>query len=387
VNDSPVLIKEISAIQINEKQTYTIQVASNFIDIDPDDILSYQIKMQSTGVAPDFVKIHPQTGEIQILALNQYVGEHNLIVTATDIAGASAKANMKLIINNINDAPILIQSLPKAYVYQDQNLEISVKPYFNDIDKNDSLRYEFSLQNENTLPQWIGSNYKNGILTCTPQNKDVGVYNFNVIAIDLSGALVKEIFTIEVVNVNDVPVLENPMNDLFALAGQKFEFNTPENTFADIDPLDKLSYAVNLSDDKPLPFWLTFDGTNRIFTGLPLMINEYELKITATDLAGSSISDTVKLTISNVLNNNEINIEKAYLYPNPTKGRVVVNTGNLFDNKLINLKILNSSGQIIRTDDIHDAIFELDLSRYGSGNYILELNNNIISKQFHIIVE
>ena len=48
---------------------------------------------------------------------------------------------------------------------------------------------------------------------------------------------------------------------------REFNFTIPENTFADEDEGDELTYTVKLVDDSDLPAWLSFDAQTRTFSG------------------------------------------------------------------------------------------------------------------------
>jgi hypothetical protein len=76
----------------------------------------------------------------------------------------------------------------------------------------------------------------------------------------------------------------------------------PAGAFTDADTADVLRYTVSLADGSALPAWLTFNPSTKSFTGTPGNDNvgDLNIKITAVDPAGNKVSDTFKLTVTNV---------------------------------------------------------------------------------------
>ncbi|NCR71962.1 MAG: hypothetical protein GPI93_12565 [Microcystis aeruginosa LG13-12] len=107
--------------------------------------------------------------------------------------------------------------------------------------------------------------------------------------------------TVTVNPVNDAPSLENAIADQTTTEDTPFTFPIPDNTFADVDTGDTLTYSATLSNDNPLPSWLNFNQTNRTFSGTPTNndVGDLSLKVTVTDSVGESVSDSFTLTIVN----------------------------------------------------------------------------------------
>jgi trimeric autotransporter adhesin len=125
-----------------------------------------------------------------------------------------------------------------------------------------------------------------------------------VTATDGEGAAVSDIFAIAVDNVNDAPVLGNPLADQAVTAGSLFSYVVPADTFADADAGDSLSLTARLADGGDLPGWLSFDaatGTfSGTFSGTPSASNVgvLDVEVVATDLAGAAGSDSFTLTVN-----------------------------------------------------------------------------------------
>ncbi len=107
-------------------------------------------------------------------------------------------------------------------------------------------------------------------------------------------------FTVTVNDLNDDPTVANEITDQSVNEDSALSFVVPTNTFNDEDG-DTLTYTATLSDDSALPSWLSFDATTQTFSGTPLNddVGSISVKVTATDAADVTISDTFTLTVVN----------------------------------------------------------------------------------------
>ena len=99
--------------------------------------------------------------------------------------------------------------------------------------------------------------------------------------------------------VNNAPTLANAIDDQTAPVDTPFSYTVPENTFADADTGDTLTYEAALSNSDPLPSWLTFTAATRTFTGTPGAADTGTLtvRVTATDGSDASVYDDFVITV------------------------------------------------------------------------------------------
>lgn len=118
---------------------------------------------------------------------------------------------------------------------------------------------------------------------------------------DDNGAMSSAVMTITVLGVNDIPIVANVISDQAANEDAAFSFTFAANTFFDIDDGDVLTYSATLSDDSPLPGWLSFNPNTREFSGTPTNddVGTLSIKVTATDLQGATVSELFDIVISN----------------------------------------------------------------------------------------
>jgi len=121
-----------------------------------------------------------------------------------------------------------------------------------------------------------------------------------VTATDVAGASVSSAFKITVANVNDAPTVANAIADQAATQGSSFSFVVPSNIFADVDSGDQLTYAATQADGSALPSWLSFDTATRVLSGTPTnaAVGNLNLKVTATDIAGTSASSSFDMLVA-----------------------------------------------------------------------------------------
>lgn len=99
---------------------------------------------------------------------------------------------------------------------------------------------------------------------------------------------------------NNPPILNQPLSDVNVRFGKPINVILPEDAFIDIDPGDELTLTATLADGLPLPGWLKFNPDTATISGMPKVFNlgAHDITVTATDLAGDSISDTFTLTVA-----------------------------------------------------------------------------------------
>jgi Ca2+-binding RTX toxin-like protein len=100
---------------------------------------------------------------------------------------------------------------------------------------------------------------------------------------------------------NTAPTITTAMADQVATEDAAFAFTVPAESFADIDAGDILGYTAAQEDGAALPAWLVFDATTRSFSGTPTSAaaGVYQVRVTATDLKGASVSDVFALDVAN----------------------------------------------------------------------------------------
>ena len=210
VNDALTIKSAISNSVVDEDVVNTVltaAVVSNaFSDIDGD-VLTYEALLSNGDPLPSWLAINSTTGEITSTnPSNNQVGNHEIIITATDSSGASVSQNFVVTVNNINDAPTA--SLVISSGNEDSG-QITLAFNGNDVDASDVLNYNIlsnpsfgSIVNNNngTFTFNLGNDFQNlGV----GQTTDV---SFTYLATDSSGVQSNiATATITITGTNDAP--------------------------------------------------------------------------------------------------------------------------------------------------------------------------------------
>ena len=245
-----------------------------------DDVLSLRVNNTSDELA---IYWQPQNG-LQIEKVQFADG------TAWDAAVLEALANR---------APAIGAPLAVLDAAEDASFAFTLpSDAFLDPDANDTLTFSATLADGSPLPAWLA--FDGATFSGTPDNADVGSVEVEVTATDRGGLSVADAFMLNVANINDAPVLINPILKQWIADGGSFNFELPADTFNDIDAGDTLSYAAAQADGTALPAWLAFDAVTRTFSGMPdeADIGTTSIIVTARDGSSATVSDSFDLTVT-----------------------------------------------------------------------------------------
>jgi VCBS repeat-containing protein len=135
---------------------------------------------------------------------------------------------------------------------------------------------------------WLPPSNANGVLPA-----------FMVRAVDAALASTNEVqVSIQVVAVNDSPVVATPLPDRAVSLGSSLNFSFGANSFSDVDS-STLTYTASRADGTALPSWLSFTAGTRTFTGTPASadIGTLSVRVTASD-GSLATSDTFDVVVS-----------------------------------------------------------------------------------------
>ncbi|QJB44053.1 putative Ig domain-containing protein [Dolichospermum flos-aquae] len=250
VNNPPIVSNAIPDQNAKQGTAFNFQVPTNtFTDIDAGDVLTYSATLENGNALPIWLTFNSTTRTFSGTPTNDNVGSLNVKVAATDKAGASVNDIFVIAVENVNDAPIVANLIADQNAKQGTafNFQIPTNT-FTDIDAGDVLSYSATLENGNALPSWITFNPTTRTFSGTPTNDHVGNLNVKVAATDKAGATVSDIFTITVENINDAPVLKNPLLDQTVKVNSTFTFTLPKDTFSDPDAVNPYKNLVIFGD-------------------------------------------------------------------------------------------------------------------------------------------
>jgi VCBS repeat-containing protein len=199
-----------------------------------------------------------------------------------------------------NDAPVVANAIADQSATEDTAVNFTFPANtFSDADL-DALTLSAARGDGSALPAWLSFNAATRTFSGTPPLNFNGNIDLRVTASD--GSLsASDTFTLTVTPVNDAPVLANAIADQSVAEDTAVNFTVPANAFSDIDSA-VLTYSAALGDGSALPAWLSFNPATRTFAGTPPFNfnGSLDLRVTATDPGGLSVSDTFRLTVTPV---------------------------------------------------------------------------------------
>ncbi|EDY84021.1 Putative Ig domain family [Verrucomicrobiia bacterium DG1235] len=296
-NDGPTATA-IADQSATEDSAFSLDVSSNFGDVDFFDELTFSATLENGDPLPDWLTIDNETGVLSGTPGNGDVGELNIIVSANDGIATTTDA-FHLTVENTNDGPVVTSDIENQSVNEDDAFTLETIGNFDDADLGDVLTFSATLADGSPLPDWLTIDPETGTLSGTPENNDVGTITVTVIATDPSVSTASDTFNLQVDNTNDGPTVR-------AIADQTTDEDAPftldtSTSFSDVDAGDTLTYSATLENGAPLPSWLTIDSATGELSGTPKNgdVGTITVTVTATDASGSSASDTFGIQVDN----------------------------------------------------------------------------------------
>ncbi|MBN2893473.1 MAG: T9SS type A sorting domain-containing protein, partial [Bacteroidales bacterium] len=271
-----------------------------------------------------------------------------------------------------NNAPVVVYQLDDINALEDEELfTILPEYYFEDNDLFDSLMFSVTFADDEELPDWIYFDNNEMSFIINPANENVGEYHLKFTATDNFNETAEILFNLNVINVNDAPVLENKLPDDEANAYENWSYLIPENAFYDVDLGDILTYSAELVNGIELPIWMIFDPVERTFKGNPTNTDagKYKIAVKCTDLSGAFVTDEFNLKINKVtgIDENNVSIE---VYPNPSSGMFVINSYIAeYD-----YEITDITGKVVLKSTSVSNQTSIDLSSCASGTYTIRVD-------------
>jgi Ca2+-binding RTX toxin-like protein/pimeloyl-ACP methyl ester carboxylesterase len=199
-NASPAVAQDVADQDINEAEVFNFALpAGSFTDADVGDILTYSASLADDSSLPSWLSFDAVTQTFSGTPTNGDIGVLSLKVTATDQGGLSISDSFDVTVTNVNEAPtieaaIADQTIVEADVF---NFALPVGS-FSDADIGDVLTYSATLVDDSILPSWLSFDAATQIFSGTPANGDVGVLNLKVVATDIAGLSVSDVFDLTI---------------------------------------------------------------------------------------------------------------------------------------------------------------------------------------------
>jgi hypothetical protein len=147
------------------------------------------------------------TGKLKIIPLADKNGEATITLTLKDNGGIAnggvdtTVKTFKITVSAVNDPPS-VMTIPNQYLTIPASLSVNVVSAFLDPDEGDKLTFKVTKSDGTALPSWMTFNPATGLLTGTPTGANLGVTEVKVVASDMAGTAIQEIFLVVVSDPN-----------------------------------------------------------------------------------------------------------------------------------------------------------------------------------------
>ncbi|MCK4894889.1 MAG: tandem-95 repeat protein [Calditrichia bacterium] len=213
----------------------------------------------------------------------------NVVFRLSDPAGLISEQAINLTVNHVNRPPQL-GTVAAITINEQQIVEFTLEG--SDPDQEDQEKLKYSISN---LPEGATLTTGNGEFSWTPNFAQSGSYTLKVQVVDSAGLSAEIQIPLEVVNVNQPPVVEA----LPAQSGQENTAVSIQLKFSDPDLEDEGKLQVSTSS---LPEGAQLDASSGLITWTPTYDQSggYTIDYIITDSFGETVSGTVTLEIANV---------------------------------------------------------------------------------------
>jgi len=205
VNDAPTATADLQGFAIAEDAAFSYVIPADvFVDVDAGDALTLEAMRADGSALPDWLTFNAATRTFSGQPGESAVGIIDIVVRATDKAGAYVEKPLYLLIGGVNDAPVAAHPIPSQTLDRDAFFSFAVDPgAFRDVDST-GYSLSASLADGGNLPDWLQFDRQSWTFSGEPdytavgENEGLRSYRVKVVATDGQGAAGEQVFTIVV---------------------------------------------------------------------------------------------------------------------------------------------------------------------------------------------
>ena len=299
-NRAPTTIGTISDISVTAGETSTVDVASNFMDPDGDN-LSFAASSSSTAAT---VTISGSAVTVSAVAAG------SAMITVTAIDPGSLEASLSFEVTVPNRAPTAIGTISDISVTRGETSTVDLASNFTDPD-GDALTYTATSSDPSLSTVSVSGS------TVTVTGVAEGSATITVTATDPSGLEASHSFEVKVTVPNRAPTAIGTISDISVTAGETFTVDVASN-FTDPDG-DNLSFAASSSAAAAT---VTISGS--AVTVSAVAAGSATITVTATDPGGLEASHSFEVTVTEL----GFNIELYFTHRVSASARAIIETAS-----------------------------------------------------------
>ncbi len=280
----PPRLEPIADLTVDENQPLNLQLSGS----DPDREDAGQLRY---GIAnlPEGASIDAATGRFQWTPSFDQAGEYTLNAMVQDPAGLSARQNFRIVVNNVNRAPVLTP-IDDQSVDEGQELQLTI--VVSDPDKEDQNRLQVTVTG---LPQDAEFDADKRLLRWRPSYEQSGEYTLTATVTDPGGLTASQDFHIRVNHVNRPPQLTAP-EEYTLKEGETLSFQVSASD-PDKEDQGKLTFLA-----RRLPSGATFDAASGKFEWTPGKDQQgtYTIEFVVEDTGGLTATAATAIIVEDV---------------------------------------------------------------------------------------
>jgi len=323
---SPVIISTYNDLEIDANENCEVILADYTVDVIATDNCDTSLVITQFPVAGSAI-----SGAINPVTL-----------TATDNVGNADEVTFNIaVVDNTN--PEITSSYDNDTINADENCEAVLPDYTGEVMATDNCDTMLTISQE-PVPGTIISGITNTItLTATDDADNFDEISFNVEVADNTPP--------DITCVDDQEIILNDGQSVYTVQGTEF------------DPLE-------VSDNCGIDYIENDYNMSAGLDGAEISVGTTTIIWTVIDNTGNS--DTCSFVVSIYPYVNVLKLEPAgvLIYPNPTKGKIIV---EFEENRFCKIEIFNLNGQIVLHKDITGPKETLNLSNFKNGLYLLSI--------------
>ena len=203
-------------------------------------------------------------------------------------------------------------------------------------------------------------------------------YAINLRTTDTYGQSFDRDFIINVIDVNEPPLVENIIVDQEAEVSQPYYYEIPSDLFVDVDAGDSFTVSAFLENGDPLPSWLSFDGS--VFSGTPTETDELSIKVQAIDLGllSAYVIFNLEITPTDV---SEVAVSAIKVYPIPAADYLSIEVTGITQKLTAN--VVDARGTTVKQVILSNGVNRVDVSKLSAGLYSIRFDSTHSS---HVII-
>ncbi|MEE2784309.1 MAG: PilC/PilY family type IV pilus protein [Pseudomonadota bacterium] len=303
----PIVLFVPGPITTDEDVNTTVDMTGVFSDPD-----GHLLTLSVNSVTNPAVSSAFMTGEIlNITLLQDQFGHGDIAVVADDGLGGINQVVLVLTVNEVNDAPIVVTSVPGFTMDEDVAASADLSAVFDDVDivtNGDVLTFTVSNNTHAGLFDGVTISATSTVVTLSlsPAFDANGSADITVRATDLGGLYVEDTFTVTINPVNDIPAAANDTrtinedageilisvltNDYLAEQPTTITSVTHLGTHTVLDQFDNEVTRANAS--------VSIDGTNLLYEPAPQFNGVDTFTYTIADAQGDTSTGTVVVMVT-----------------------------------------------------------------------------------------